>query len=374
MLLIGSASSGDEDPGSAALRASLLGSLLGVSAPASSESPNAVSALFVLGDSLSDIGNAAGFTDYLLGQTIAPPAVGLCNPADVVWSTRDCGDLFYGRGRVTDGEVAVEHLAKHLGVATFGPSLHVIPSGPNGGTNYAVASAKASAPGIEDLSHQVDRLLLDHAPLPADAVYVVMIGGNDAIDALQATATSPEASAAVVAAATAAIIANAERLLDFGARRLVIANVPDLSSLPAVRSYALASPDPATLLARASAIAEDFDRELRAFAARAAADPRWSAPTAPSVVLFDLRAALQGAQLKIAAAGGNALDACFDSATYRLSSDALRLFHSDCAPDEAGAARFDRFVFWDGIHPTGAVHAIIGAALAGAVDAAQPGP
>ncbi len=63
------------------------------------------------------------------------------------------------------------------------------------------------------------------------------------------------------------------------------------------------------------------------------------------------------------AADGNVLDACFDSDTYRDSPTAERIFHPDCAPVGGGVPGFADFVFWDDIHPTGAVHAAIGAAL-----------
>jgi phospholipase/lecithinase/hemolysin len=334
-----------------------------------------VSALFVVGDSLSDVGNAAGAADYLLGRTVAPPTVGLCNPVDVLTVPRDCEDLFYRKSRVADAPVAVELLAAHFGLPELSPSLHVVPGVSGSGTDYAVASAKARGSAAEDLSHQVDRLMLDHAPLPADALYVVLVGGNDAIDAFQAAAGAQGAqrSAQIVASAVAAIVANVERLLDFGARRIVVANVPDLAALPAIRSGASTGQDPAALLARASAISADFDRELRALVARAAADPRWSAPTAPVAVFFDLRAALQAAQRATEAAGGNTSDACFDSDAYRQSPRAERRLHADCAPDAGGAPRFSNFVFWDGLHPTGSTHAAIGAALIAAVDAALSG-
>ena len=66
----------------------------------------------------------------------------------------------------------------------------------------------------------------------------------------------------------------------------------------------------------------------------------------------------------MAANGGNVVDACFDSDVYRDSSAAQRVFHPDCAPESADAApRFSRFAFFDGIHPTGALHAELGDAL-----------
>lgn len=45
--------------------------------------------LFVLGDSLSDVGNLAAAADFLLSQTVDPPTVGLCNPFDVFVLLRD---------------------------------------------------------------------------------------------------------------------------------------------------------------------------------------------------------------------------------------------------------------------------------------------
>lgn len=324
-------------------------------------------ALFVLGDSLSDVGNAAGAADYLLNFATDPPTVGLCNPADIFVVPRRCDDLFYERSRVSDGAVAVEYLAAHFGLAKLEPSLHVVPNRMQIGTVYAVASAKARGPGNEDLGRQVDWLLLDRAPLPADAVYVIMIGGNDAIDAWQAdvanAAALPRPSDAIVTSAVIAIGASVERLLDLGARRFVVANVPDLAMLPGIRAAASASGNEPAALAAATAISQAFDRELDTMLDGIEARGQWRAPMPPAIRRFDLYAALTAVRLTLAAGGGNASDACFDSETYRASG-AERIFHPDCAPPTAdGIPRFAEFAFWDRIHPTGAAHAAIGAAL-----------
>ena len=339
-------------------------------APPPAADPVVPSALFVLGDSLSDVGNAAGAADYLLALVIDPPTVGLCNPADVLLTPRRCDDLFHRQSRVSDGAVAVEHLAAHLGLRELEPSLHVVPNRSRTATAYAVAGAKARGVDEADLARQVDWLVLDHAPLPADAVYVIMIGGNDAIDALQADvadfAADPRPSAAIVTSAVAAVGSAVERLLDFGARRLVVANVPDLAMLPAVRAAAQNNGHEAATLAAAGSISEAFDRELDATLDGIEARAEREAPVPPSIDRFDLRAALAGARLAIAAAGGNADDACFDSEAYRASGDATRKFHVECAPVTAdGQPRFSQFAFWDGIHPSGAAHAALGAALRG---------
>jgi phospholipase/lecithinase/hemolysin len=87
------------------------------------------------------------------------------------------------------------------------------------------------------------------------------------------------------------------------------------------------------------------------------------------IVRFDLRAALAAVQQAAAQRGENATDACFDSDAYRDSSLAARHFHPDCAPLGSGAPRFAGFVFWDDVHPTGATHSAIGAALVAEVEA-----
>lgn len=329
--------------------------------------PAPVSAVFVLGDSLSDVGNAAAVADNLLGVTVVPPTVGLCNPTDVFVTPRPCDDLFYRKGRVSDGPVAVEQLAAHFQLPELAPSLHLLPRRPAAGTNYAVAGATARGSGSGDLARQVDALLIDRARLAPDALYVVMIGGNDALDALKTAAAggpvSIAAGEAIATAAVAAIGTNVERLLDFGARRLVVANVPDLAALPGVRARARAAADEAAVLAAATLIADSFNRELHARLDQIDAKRQWDAPTPPVLTRFDLRAALGAAQLATVAEGGDATEACFASDLYRHSPNAERVFDPDCAPEATGPPRFARFVFWDDIHPTGAAHARIGAAM-----------
>ena len=304
--------------------------------------------LFVLGDSLSDVGNAAAIADFAFGKPLPPPStIGLCNPADFYLHERSCEDLLYRKSRVSDGPVAVEHLAAYLKLGDLKPSLHFLPAQPESGSNYAVASAKARGRGREDLASQVDMLLIRHGPLlPADAVFVVMIGGNDAIDALQGaafaptaqapTSSLPQASGAVVDSAVAAIAANVERLIDFGAARLIVANVPDLASLPAVRVRAGQGSDSVAVLGAASAISNAFNRSLDEALQRIAAKPRWL--RAVRLARFDLAGELQTVQSVAASEGRNAQDACFDSETYRASGTAERRFHPDCAPAPARAA------------------------------------
>lgn len=327
------------------------------------------SALYILGDSLSDVGNAAGAADFLLDLSIYPPTVGLCNPADVLIDPRPCDDLLYRQGRVTDGPVAVEYLAAHFELSELVPSLHFLPSRPVAGTVYAVSGATARGSEQSDLSFQADMLLLDHlSDFPIEAVFVVAIGGNDAIDALEAelepSVDPSETSAAIVADAVTAIGENLERMLDAGARRLVVSNVPDLAMLPAVRTRAAATGDEDAALSAAGAVTEEFNSQLTALLDEIEASGRWISPTPLKLMRFDLRNALVEARAAIAANSGNVTEACFDNDLYRDSPTAERAFHPDCAPTDGEAPRFENFLFWDDLHPSGATHGLVGAALA----------
>jgi len=336
--------------------------------PPPGDPPFEPSALYVLGDSLSDAGNAAAGVDFLLGLTVRPPTIGLCNPTDIALG-RDCGDLVYERSRVSDGRVAVEHLGDVYGFE-LEPSLHLIPGGVDRGTNYAIAGAKADGVGVGDLTRQVDALLLNEGALSADALYVVMIGGNDAIDALQAAALDAAAADAVITAIVTAAIDGVrdalERLLDSGARRIVVANIPDLAIVSGIVDEASMTTDPESFLELATELSSTFATELDAVLTELRTGSRWTAPS-PTLVEFDLMAALGEVAAEISDSGGNVTDACFDSEKYRSSDNAERVFHADCAPVAGSGPRFADFLFWDRIHPTGRAHALLGQRLSATV-------
>lgn len=353
--------------------------------PTAASAPDAPIRLLVLGDSLSDIGNAAAVADLVLGEPGHPvPTIGFCNPVERLLLDRDCEDLLYLRSRVTNGPVAVEHLAAHLGDDAFAPSLHLLPDRSAAGTNYAVAGATARGDGMQDFAYQLEWLLLDRdGRLPAHAWVVVMIGGNDAVDALQRAALPdvsdpedalPAASGtdgsdrdapnsdpdSVIAEAAEAIADGVSRLLDHGASCVVVANVPDLALLPAVRTAAAEHGiDEAVAKKSASKVAASFNAELEARLAEVEA----AHAAGGAIVRFDFAAVLDTARSAAVSAGVNVRDACFDSESY-TDLNGERRFHPDCAPPAEGSPPvFDAFFFWDEIHPTGAAHAAIGNAL-----------
>ncbi len=215
--------------------------------------------VFVFGDSLSDTGNLAAFADAQAFLLTGDPTkrVALCfpgvtfNPDGTVKVDPDfpCDDLFFMNSRVSNGPVAVEVLAERLGFDDFQPSLHPLPllglPRPFVGTNYAVAGAharvridpKTGNPEPEDLGAQIFAFLqLDHGGVaPSEALYVVMIGGNDVIDAVQALLDPSEDPRAISAAAVDAIGDNINLLIGAGARKFLVANSPNIGSIPAIK-------------------------------------------------------------------------------------------------------------------------------------------
>lgn len=359
------------------LRALLILCLLAPLGIKAEEHPNSV---YVFGDSLSDTGNLAAFRDVNFPPEPPFPGphpigtVGLCNPIDIFVSGIGCGDIYFEQSRVSNGPVAVEVMAGRLGQGELGPSLYFLPIAPGpSDTNYAVAGALAGGPGPGDLNAQIGGFLLDHGLVaPPDALYVVIIGGNDVIDAVKAAAALLQGADlgedatpdAIIDAAIGAIEANIERLIERGARRVLVGNVPNIGALPATREGADEAGLPAPLVtSAATALTIKFNRKLARRLDRIRAR---HAGESVRIRGFDIFGHFKFVRILATLFGRNAVDACFNNDKYHDPEGmAEREFHPDCAPATPGEpARYNKFVFFDDIHPTGWVHAAIGKALA----------
>jgi phospholipase/lecithinase/hemolysin len=183
--------------------------------PAWADPPNQ---FIVFGDSLSDPGNAF----VLLNTVTIPPFQSLIPSAP------------YARGGLhfSNGATWIEQLslADHA-AASSGPALRL----PGVFTNYAVGGARARLAGPFDLTGQIDRFLTDFAGTgPAEALYVVWIGGDDLRDAVAALATdqSGATSFAILQQTIAAIQSDLLILYGAGARNFLVLNAPDLGLAP----------------------------------------------------------------------------------------------------------------------------------------------
>lgn len=275
--------------------------------------------IVVFGTSLSDPGNAFA----LIRQQSMPPYANL--------SQLLVPDAPYARGghHFSNGATWIEQFARPLGLAaSVGPALV---GASDGASNYAVGGARAREDGINvNLSTQVDTFLSDFAGMaPADALYVLEIGGNDIRDALAAGA----AGGAVIADALAAIGANIDALYAAGARRFLVANGPNLRLTPAVRILDSFNPGAAQA---ADFLVQSFNAELEAL-----------------LTSLDGLPGIEIVRLDIYQKVGELVA---DPQAFGLSE-----VQSACVTPEVppfACQGVDDFLFWDGIHPTAAVHAI----------------
>ncbi len=163
--------------------------------PASAAFSNA----FFFGDSLSDTGNV--YTVFGAGYVPAP----------------------YYNGRFSDGPVWVEHLAAGIGHADAAKASAL------GGNNYAFGGALTGGGSIPSVLAQIGSFSSNVAVADANALYVVVAGGNDM---RAARSGNPANIGAAAVAATDNLKTALSTLAAKGAKNILVANLPDLGVTP----------------------------------------------------------------------------------------------------------------------------------------------
>ena len=282
--------------------------------------------IVVFGTSLSDPGNAFALT----GCNVSPPSYGM-QPEDLL--IPDC-PYAKGGNHFSNGPTWIEDLARPIGLAS---SVRPAMAGSSGrASNYAVGGARARAVGSFHLAVQVDAFLHDvRGRAPSDALYVIEMGGNDVRDALAL------GNPAILGAALASIGQHIQILYGAGARKFLVWNAPNIALTPAVRAFAAANPG-LPVLAGAEQLSFLFkvnlDSALTALGALPGID----------IVRFDAFTEVNRIVARPAAFG------------FRDVTTACIM--PNVAPFQCQHP--DRHLFWDGIHPTRAGHAVT-AVLAG---------
>lgn len=300
-----------------------------VSAPLSAVA-SPISALFVFGDSLSDNGNLTTIVSTATGGTVTVPA-----PP-------------YAPGRASNGQVAVEFLAQHLGLAPLLPVAF-------GGTNYSVIGAATDEipfPVPGDLFNTADNVaealgqplpiptgilnaqlplyiasLALTGPIDPRALFVIWGGPND-------LALNPTLAGAQTAADN--ITLALDTLYGYGARRFLIPGMPDLGLTPGAS-------DPEGL----TALTDVFNARLfgnlksrREF-------------EGIGIASFDTASFFQQA-----VAG----DLGFTNVAMPCVAGNVIFAVRMCSPDDEG-----EYLFWDSSHPTTTAHKMLGGEFAAAV-------
>lgn len=258
-------------------------------------SKNPINELYIFGDSLSDVG--------LLSQTNRQSSPGLP----------------YVQGRYSNGPVWVEYLADHLQLSSN--QTHYLAYG--GATTGGAGSDSFSASNGSALS-VLDQVKLvtqrSSQPINPDALAVVWAGANDYLQG-NTTPTVPVAN----------IIEAIASLMEAGANRFLVANLPDLGYLPETRN----SPYSDAL----SSLTQNHNQELNRLLSELV---QQHVDTHLQIIMLDVYDLYQQAITQPNQFGfSNVTDAC-------LSTN-----QTICDNPE-------QFLFWDGIHPTTFAHEVLG--------------
>jgi outer membrane lipase/esterase len=175
---------------------------------------------------------------------------------------------------------------------------------------------------------------------PSDALYIVEMGSNDVRDALVALVVDPPKAADILAAALTAIGDNIGALYAAGARKFLIWNVPNIGLTPAVRTV---GPD---AVQAADVLAQVFDSGL-------------------NNLLLALVAGLPGIEITRFDLYQEVNDLVANPEAFGLSEVEAACVTPNLPPFACRTP--DEFLFWDGIHPTKAVHAIFAQETASAL-------
>jgi len=270
----------------------------------------------VFGDSLSDPGNA-----FLLTRDLEIPPFDSLIP-----------NAPYARGafHFSDGATWVEQLSiMDHAQPSAGPALLTPPLF----SNYAVGGARARTVSLFDLSAQIGLFLGDfRGQGPADALYIVFIGGNDVRDALEAFPQSPAAAFGILDNAVTAIGSNLRTLHAAGAHRFLVANAPDVGLAPAVRLQGPQAQGLATFLS--GRFNAGLEATLQGFEAAPGVE----------IVRLDVFRFLNDVVAAPEAFGLTDVT----TACIRVNTIA-----------RAFCPTPNRFLFWDGIHPTKVGHHLL---------------
>jgi phospholipase/lecithinase/hemolysin len=262
-----------------------------------------VTGIVSFGDSLSDVGNY-----YAASGDAAPPSF-----------------LNYDQGRASNGPIWLEYLAKDLGVAV--PTASV-----NGGTDYAYAGATTGTGTtaatffgfgptvtVPNIGKQISTYLAANTPT-ANQLFTIWGGANDFLNAGQ---TNPFVPAGNIATEIATLAAA-------GAKQFLVVNLPPLGDLPATSSY------PAPVPQELNALSAAFN----------------------NILLGETTQLQQSLGIQIQTLDVHSLfeNVIADPAQYGLTN-----VTTDAVQDNGGT-NAQGYLFWDPVHPTTAVDAIIAGA------------
>jgi len=295
--------------------------------------PPNVDRVVTFGASLSDAGNA--FIWFSQPENLD------CGTRQNVPPYDQLDDLLtpggpYARGghHFSNGATWVEGLARYLALAG-----NARPAFQNIGmkaSNLAVGGARAVADYAcrFNLPAQVSAYLAAFPQATDRTLVTIEIGGNDVRDALVAAARGEDPTP-FIQGALGSLADSVTQLYLHGARRFLLLNVPDVGKTPAVRMLEGSSPG---IVGFAGFLSRTYNSGLAG-------------------VVHGLNLALPGIDVRILDVYATLNAVVADPGTYGF----VNATEACVTPNQPpfACAKPDTYAFWDGIHPTKALHALV---------------
>ncbi len=295
------------------------------------------SSLIAFGDSLSDTGNAANLTEAA-SLPLQPLYFDPAGYPDLVPDTA----YAISRKLTNDGPTWVESLAAALGLPALPSTV--------GGTVYAIGGANstdalpyvpAENPALLSVEEQVQQFLVANGNVaPSNALYTFTLGSNDLRDAVTYGA-DPTQVQEILNASMVSVVGMVGVLATAGAQDILFVNVPNLGLSPQITLLDGLSPGTAATFSQLAAL---YNANLSAGLMQLVGQLALGG--------IDLNLMLLDAYGLLTEVAGNPAAYGFSNAT-----DSCLWFYPTPA-----CANPDEYVFWDGIHPTTAMHQVVGAA------------
>lgn len=278
--------------------------------------------MYVFGDSLSDSGNFSIAT----GGAFPGPANA------------------YTQGRFTNAFNFIDAFATAMGMSAA-PSVL-------GGSNFAWGGARTTTHPLfpfASIQAQVAGFVARPGAADPHSLYVLFGGANNVRDAILA------ANPLAAVAAANDLKSSLDTLYAEGARRFLVPNIPNIARTPAIAEFA----NPA-ISGFATALSNLFNNTLEANLAMFE-----GAHMDVEVRRLDTYAFLEQLLASAAALGFTNVDSrCYTGDDAFFTTPPAVVPALTCANP-------DSYVFWDGVHPTSAVHGLFGQAAVAAVP--EPG-
>ncbi|WP_162241820.1 SGNH/GDSL hydrolase family protein [Pseudorhodoferax sp. Leaf267] len=291
--------------------------------------------IFVFGDSLSDTGNDLLATSSKGITPAIPPSK---SPHETYW-----------RGRFSNGPVAAEYLwglIGHKGASELIPSLALSSVPKQAGVSFAFGGSASGvstvtplgfpAPGLLGQVNLFAEMLAGKTPM-GNSLFVVWAGSNDYLQSLTGSPNPVVGN----------VVQSIRQLHALGAKDFLVPNLPDMGLAPFVKVKGLSGLFTQLTIAHNTLLATSLaslQREL------------------PGARIVSVDVYATGANLMSSGQVVTDLPAAEHLAPGKGAADCLFRNPATCV-DVPMPAFLPPFLFWDVLHPTTQVHAIIGTAM-----------